>query len=65
MSFLPFSSGAVQLIHGGQMTTNHLLSAAKKRVEIDLGKGSEEPGTVVEDVETFSVLLTNRIVCLL
>lgn len=31
LSFMPFSSN-VQLIHGGQMTTNRLLSSADERV---------------------------------
>lgn len=56
-SFLPFNSDVVQLIHGGQMKTNHLLSSADK-VQFDLQKGSKEPWTVVEDVETLSFLLT-------
>lgn len=38
LSFLPFSPHVVQLIHGGQMTANHLLSSADKRVEFWPGR---------------------------
>lgn len=43
VSFLPFNSDVVQLIHGGQMTTNHLLISADERVWFDLEKGRKEP----------------------
>ncbi len=61
VSLLPFSSDVVQLIQERQRKTSHLRSGADERLEVNPGKGTEEPLTVVEDADTLFISLAENL----